>query len=1799
MIESNIVKWVDLGDSMQYLDVYGKTKWMKFFNLIKVLIGFKKFSIFFYIVLKCFYFLQIIMLNLTNLSDENDTAIKILKYISTVIFVQDIITDSSTYTIAVILNSGLTLISILCLVYVIISVKIGKFFVKIPISIFNLLNILLLNYFVGPIVQISILATRCTNGNHDYLKVTCYADATHVIFTFVSIFNLLYWIILSIVLSIYFNEIGSINETKVLARVNTNYEIYTNISKISMFIFAYFIKNMQTETNQNTTYRLILQIYMMVNCFGFAIYVYKTVLFYDLRINACILYGWIFVAWFSIVIFLKCLLNINDTSIFHIIGWIIISAIVYILKELKEEYLLTDFNIFEARTLKDIELFNLKLFNLMNMRSIKNKTLLVGIIKKFEELVKTNEEIKEKYQKLFSNEHLRKKFNSNSALSIFSIIYIIYDYHLEKSSLKNDILLTLCYFLMNKLKNVTYAIYLCSKIKAVSHKQMYLKYLLMEEIKAFCINKLSKSNNKESIKHIQLGSAILYNIYIDLFKIKILDSACFQIEYFDLLRNNLTTPKTTENFLKLGEDILNLRKEIMKLWEKIIELNPFNEESYRDYTLYLRDILQDDILLRNESKKYNNTKSSKVSERNNMYNSLFNINSTIILVDGYFSFGKILYTSPNFAFLYNFSGKEVLNMYVDDLCPGVVREFHREVIENAIKYSNLSVIFNKQKDFLLKGKTGNLHNVKVYIKCIPNLSYGLVYMVNIYKVVDNSYIIVLDKDFKISSFTEIFSQGIAYNLGTANNFNSNGYSLDKNIINSYLGVVLPDILLQLEYRDEYGFYLTKDDCDLKGVFYNIAPHRSLNEKVDKVLEQIKLNGKLNFDHEGYQDSTAEFDELTKDIGMKAVSKHSIFYKIITRTFMNKYRYYRVYISNDLITMHEHSSNANNLTGGLSSDPVGKKYVNLKPKIKDNNSREKIFDGNNYTNNLSNNENKRNNSKDYNTPKNPRDISGKQIKIKINAFTSGEENNKLLDLENPDGLNNNNNNNEAGKDNAINKIHNKKHLKKNEGEKGSKENSVSSRTKSALSRSSVDSASFNKLKNGILEKKEVSAIKFMKYLSFGFGIGTILLILFSSQNSNQKFTRLNDYMLQNLYFNHSKITVACVYLATLNLKFTKNNIYQDKRCYNGCTSFYSDNLKRCVTDIKSAKENSTQFFDDFKNILNSQKIISLNLLNFTEKNQIKIDVENNLNLIVAYGLKLNSNIDQYYKLVNSVLDIITENIMEQSLLYIYDQSISGFNDTQKSDNLNKSYLSPINIILIIEGGLFSILIIFFIVFICRLYNLENFYLRKLIQFKNVPFENYLKSLEDIKKRLRNDNDEEEDQFNNDLDMQGLNDNGENSHSKRTSGNRRKKGKNPNEDDDDNDSNEDKKKKDKNDDSVDNKRKNKKKKKNQGKLNEENKKNDNDKKGKLGGNGINSRKNKNKKSTRNYQEEKINIMGKYFLKWNMFFCIKVISILLLSASYYLVVSIIDQSTMNNMLNFDYTTNSIEGVYKESFMIYLSLKTQLAKYIDFELAKRQAALSFYIDGSNATQIRQNATVMFKDFYYTTPQALLSSSFYKMDIPYQIDTPKIGTLLMPIISTDLSSASSTIVSLNNLYNVDACSELFIKYSNASSSGVSGSSYSLDYSECSKFWSSILLKGMEQSITQMSVVITSVLDDLNSLNQNSKSIAQILQDNSVYSTYEQFVELYLFDSYMKTKQIFKELNAANLDVIYATYQSIMIGYICFVIILFGFLLYFVYKSKFIFNTFMNFIGILPVKYLLEDPTLYKEILKLEQYIYY
>ena len=164
---------------------------------------------------------------------------------------------------------------------------------------------------------------------------------------------------------------------------------------------------------------------------------------------------------------------------------------------------------------------------------------------------------------------INTKFIKHENKHILSIIYMLYSYYLSNSSFKEEIIINICYFLINEFNNPAYAMYLCSKIKLKGHKNIYNKYLLiMEDIKEYLTYQLKKNSKKELIKNVQIGKVILYYLYTDLFRTKIYDALNNQIDYFEILKSKTITYKITHYFLKFADNILKLRKEIIFIWKK-------------------------------------------------------------------------------------------------------------------------------------------------------------------------------------------------------------------------------------------------------------------------------------------------------------------------------------------------------------------------------------------------------------------------------------------------------------------------------------------------------------------------------------------------------------------------------------------------------------------------------------------------------------------------------------------------------------------------------------------------------------------------------------------------------------------------------------------------------------------------------------------------------------------------------------------------------------------------------------------------------------------------------------------------------------------------------------------------------------------------------------------------------------------------------------------------------------------------------------------------------------------------------
>ena len=1721
MIESNIIKWIELGDSMQYIDVYGKKKMVKLFNFLRILMVYNSFTTFFFIILHFIFFIQIAMLCLLGVSSENDWIVRFFSFFKNVFLLEYLITGEVSYKLAIIIISVITIIIIGVSIFLMICIIKEQIYFKLPITICNIIIILLIYYIIGPITQICIMFTNCENGKHKYLQVACFSDISHSLISLASIVNFIFFLLFSLAMSLYYNEIGTLSNANVKTRINCNYEIYANIAKIIINVLEYIIEN---HTNKNKILLILLEAYIFLNALVFSFYVYKSVLFHDERMNLIVHFGWVFTAWFALVVTIKTTLEIEDSTVFVLFGWLMIGIIYYYIILSNNEYYVTDFNILEAKEIKEVEIFKERLLNLLDDGSLRAKTILIGYIRRFEEMLSTYPELKEKYDKITKDKYLNQKLNPFTVIPIYAIIFIVYEYHVDKTEHKIDMALNMCYFLINRLKNAAYAIQLCSQLKVEEYKHLYFKYMLMEAIKEYLVNKISKSTNTESVKHVQIGSVILYNIYNDMFKIKIYEATSNQIDYFEHLKNSVTTSKTTESFLKLGENILKLRQDILTIWDKIIELNPFSDDSEKDYMLYLISILQDDVLAKSEAKKYSTIKNNRLSERNNTYHTMFVHDlSAILLIDGHFNNGKILYYTPNFPQLFLFSEKELINTSINDLIPDVIQPFHKELVDDAIKYSNLNFTFKTQRDLLLKGKGGGLFKVKVYIKCIPNISFGLIYITYIRKILDNTFMIILDKNFKITGFTETATAGAAFTM------NSN-YGLTQSLQGHHIASVIPEILLQMEYKDEQ-FIVSKSDIDLKGNLFPVNGWKELDHKIDTALQKIKTEGKLEQPDNEQKNTIKEYEALLTEISIKYQRSFSVFYKIVPRRFLGgKYIYYRLYITNDLVEMNESPSHEasmkktksiHNIRGTTLMNENNDKEIKFKLSSED-----KAY---NNENNLENNNENNNENVENEEPKKEEELIDDDLNVEINK---------------------------------------KKSIKQVK----------SAAPSSIMTKASMETAIFNKLKNGIISNREASTVRLMKYLTFLYGVATIIFIVYDSIRNKNNLNDMGEYLKENLYFNHSKIAVASLYFAGLNLKWLKDEHINITSCPNeDCRQFYTDLLVDAINDIKTQKENFTSFYEDFRDILKQEQEMDLVLYNLNYTDKIRIDTDNLLNLLVFNGLKLKAGLDIYFNgTKNGVYDIASSNLLSQSLNYIY-SNISSFRTSEKEAKVHDNFkLLPISLICI--SITFVALIIGFIYLVYKIHTIEIYFLEKLINFNTFNFDAYLKSLEELKKRLRNESAEEESQ-DEDMDLE----------SKKIS-----------------------------------------KKEEEEKIEIKKKEEKNEQK---------HRKKKANKSNKAQQMKvkKKKVMALFFFKWNFFFCLKVIIILIVSLSYYLISMIIESNNKSNYLDFDQTTDSIEGIYKTSFDLYLSLKTEMGSFeeqmrlqIDNIYDFSEGNINSYSYLNNGTRIvcsdkekqcvGQDISEAIRcvndincnkntEIYQSLCDAIKcinNMPNYVMHIPTndELTTPKMENLLMPLVSAVNDDSTDTEKKLNQLYNANACQILV--GDNAENS--------LIYQYCLGFWSNILEKGMEQGITQMGVSVASVTDELNSLNDlgkvldnslagetvdNPKTFDELMARDAAFFQFGIFVEYYLFKSYIETYKIFDILRAVKLDKIKSSFDIILYCYVILCILLLIVLLYLVNQSKYLLNSFLNFVGILPVKYLIEDENFYQETLRLEQNVYY
>ena len=476
MIDKNALNWIDLGEGLEKLDIYRNKRNLIVFKFFKILLESNKFNLFFCSILQIISHIQLCCLfleNNDNVDYTNDYFVYIFKYLLKIFLPQTAITTYKAYKIIMILITILLLILLLCFFIVILNRNNDKrtSLIKLLILILNIFLKIFLNYLNGPLISISLISIYCRCGNNFILEDLCLIERKNFIYILLSLINLIFYIFFSFIFSLFYIEIGKIGKNNPKTQIYSNYELYNLFLKIIIFIlydiFNYFLE-------KKKIFIIIYNSILLLICLIFTYYIFKKTFFYDKIMNFIIHLSSFLISWFCLIVALKSIFNINKISIFAILGWIIIiiSAITFFKNNTTK--LILNTNIFELDKLKDIEMYNNSLLELIHSQNI-DKSLILGFYYKFKEYLLSNQEMKEKYNFLSNSEYIKKFYNDKLILNGYYIIYLIYDYHLDKN--KSNILLNIhfCYFLINYIKNIVSAIYQCAKIKCDSFKVYYYK----------------------------------------------------------------------------------------------------------------------------------------------------------------------------------------------------------------------------------------------------------------------------------------------------------------------------------------------------------------------------------------------------------------------------------------------------------------------------------------------------------------------------------------------------------------------------------------------------------------------------------------------------------------------------------------------------------------------------------------------------------------------------------------------------------------------------------------------------------------------------------------------------------------------------------------------------------------------------------------------------------------------------------------------------------------------------------------------------------------------------------------------------------------------------------------------------------------------------------------------------------------------------------------------------------------------------------------------------------------------------
>jgi hypothetical protein len=391
---------------------------------------------------------------------------------------------------------------------------------------------------------------------------------------------------------------------------------------------------------------------------------------------------------------------------------------------------------------------------------------------------------------------------------------------------------------------------------------------------------------------------------------------------------------------------------------------------------------------------------------------------------------------------------------------------------------------------------------------------------------------------------------------------------------------------------------------------------SIKNKLERIFEQIKLNGKLyinsndsyiyNYNNNHPINKNDSFIKTSKSNIYKTIEKenqdlmlynnffqeiknntneksYSIFFRLIRCSyFNNQYSFYKIFIQKDITI----DLNLNELDE-LNNNIVNKKifethFEEVVPKVTKNNNGIFIRQITKVNSKLDENEENKNKKKIYHG------------KIKRDLSNIGQNNSNFL------------------------------------------QNQIS----------------FNSLKQNIINKKTPQNVKYLRLSAFIFSILSLIIIIYNTKNLKQNFLNIEDFLSQNYFFNQTKQNTASLFISLLNFQLSKKQLLTEE-IYN--ETYFNNSLfliKKIIDDLLVEIYKVKDVKEEYKKLVYHYQIIEYYSLNFSNIVRYNLDQINILYFLISNTLFFINNTQNYFKEKNESIGTILENILNSSFNYSF-------------------------------------------------------------------------------------------------------------------------------------------------------------------------------------------------------------------------------------------------------------------------------------------------------------------------------------------------------------------------------------------------------------------------------------------------------------------------------------------------------------------------------------------------------------------